>query len=68
LPVPPAIKASFVLRLQPLISFSRRRAACEPPQRSLQTNCTGLRFAVKSGPTPQLCRFTLSSTSVAIPT
>jgi len=63
-----AANANFLLRLQPLISFSLCRAACAEPQHSFQSSSTGRRFAVNVGPTPQLCRFTLSATSLAIPT
>jgi len=63
-----AANANFFSRLQPLISLSLRRAAAEESQRSLQINSTGLRLAVNTGPTPQLCRFNRSAGSVAIPT
>src|SRR5712692_10960823 len=62
-----SIRTIFLLRLQPLTSFSLFRAAAESPQGSLQTSSTGLRLAVNSGPTPQLCRFTRSTTSCAMP-
>jgi hypothetical protein len=66
-PLLPVASPNFLARLQPLIFFSSRRAASLAPQHSLQIKQTGLRFAVYSGPTPQLCRLTRSSTSSANP-